>query len=80
MCENLTDKIDKAMHVLKVHGSITEVKVADTLKEIRRALVDADVNYKIAKEFTARAKEKALGQGFLTPLKPGHLLTIIVKD
>lgn len=80
MFDNLTDKLDKAMHVLKGHGSITEVNVADTLKEIRRALVDADVNYKIAKEFTARAKEKALGQGVLTNLKPGQLLTKIVKD
>ena len=80
MFDNLTDKLDKAMHVLKGHGSITEVNVADTLKEIRRALVDADVNYKIAKDFTARAKEKALGQGVLTTLKPGQLLTKIVKD
>lgn len=80
MFDNLTDKLDKAMHVLKGHGSITEVNVADTLKEIRRALVDADVNYKIAKEFTSRAKEKALGQGVLTTLKPGQLLTKIVKD
>ena len=80
MFDNLTDKLDKAMHVLKGHGSITEVNVADTLKEIRRALVDADVNYKIAKEFTSTAKEKALGQGVLTTLKPGQLLTKIVKD
>ncbi|AZQ44927.1 signal recognition particle protein [Nonlabens ponticola] len=80
MFDNLTDKLDKAMHVLKGHGSITEVNVADTLKEIRRALVDADVNYKIAKEFTRTAKEKALGQGVLTTLKPGQLLTKIVKD
>jgi signal recognition particle subunit SRP54 len=80
MFDNLTDKLDKAMHVLKGHGSITEVNVADTLKEIRRALVDADVNYKIAKEFTARAKDKAIGQGVLTNLKPGQLLTKIVKD
>ncbi|MDP5101363.1 MAG: signal recognition particle receptor subunit alpha, partial [Nonlabens sp.] len=80
MFDNLSDKLDKAMHVLKGHGSITEVNVADTLKEIRRALVDADVNYKIAKDFTARAKDKAIGQGVLTTLKPGQLLTKIVKD
>lgn len=80
MFDNLTDKLDKAMHILKGHGSITEVNVADTLKEIRRALVDADVNYKIAKDFTARAKDKAVGQGVLTTLKPGQLLTKIVKD
>jgi signal recognition particle subunit SRP54 len=80
MFDNLTDKLDNAMHVLKGHGSITEVNVADTLKEIRRALVDADVNYKIAKDFTRNVKDKALGQDVLTTLKPGQLLTKIVKD
>lgn len=80
MFDNLTDKLDNAMHVLKGHGSITEVNVADTLKEIRRALVDADVNYKIAKNFTRTVKDKALGQDVLTTLKPGQLLTKIVKD
>ncbi len=80
MFDNLSDKLDKAMHVLKGHGSITEVNVADTLKEIRRALVDADVNFKIAKEFTKKAKDKAIGQGVLTSLKPGQLLTKIVRD
>ena len=59
MFNNLSDKLDKALHVLKGHGKITEVNVAETLKEVRRALLDADVNFKIAKEFTKRIKEKA---------------------
>ena len=80
MFDNLSDKLDKALHVLKGHGQITEVNVAETLKEVRRALVDADVNYKIAKEFTARVKEKALGQNVLTTLKPGQLMVKLVKD
>ncbi|PHQ29515.1 MAG: signal recognition particle protein [Leeuwenhoekiella sp.] len=80
MFDNLSDKLDKAMHVLKGHGQITEVNVAETLKEIRRALVDADVNYKIAKDFTSTVKEKALGQDVLTALKPGQLMTKLVKD
>ncbi|MDT8346548.1 MAG: signal recognition particle protein [Flavobacteriaceae bacterium] len=80
MFDNLSDKIDKAFHILKGHGSITEVNVADTLKEIRRALVDADVNFKIAKDFTNQVKEKALGQDVLTSLKPGQVLTKIVRD
>ena len=80
MFDNLTSKLDKALHVLKGHGRITEVNVAETLKEVRRALLDADVNYKIAKEFTNRVKEKALGQNVLTALKPGQLMVKIVKD
>ncbi len=80
MFENLTDKLDKAFHILKGHGKITEVNVAETLKEVRRALLDADVNYKIAKEFTNRVKEKALGQNVLTALKPGQVLIKIVHD
>ena len=60
MFDSLSTKLDKAFHVLKGHGQITEVNVADTLKEVRRALVDADVNYKIAKNFTKDVKEKAL--------------------
>ena len=80
MFDNLSDKLDKAIHVLKGHGSITEVNVAETLKEIRRALLDADVNFKIAKEFTNTVKEKALGQNVLTTLQPGQLLVKIVKD
>ena len=80
MFSNLSDKLDKALHVLKGHGSITEVNVAETLKEVRRALLDADVNFKIAKDFTTRVKEKALGQNVLTTLQPGQLMVKIVKD
>ncbi|MFN4299572.1 MAG: signal recognition particle protein [Thermaurantimonas sp.] len=80
MFENLTDKLEKAFHILKGHGRITEVNVADTLKEVRRALLDADVNFKIAKEFTNTVKEKALGQKVLTSLQPGQLLIKIVRD
>lgn len=80
MFDNLSDKLDKALHVLKGHGSITEVNVAETLKEVRRALLDADVNFKIAKEFTNRVKEKALGQNVLTALQPGQLMVKLVKD
>lgn len=80
MFNNLTEKLDKAFHVLKGHGKITEVNVAETLKEVRRALLDADVNFKIAKDFTTRVKEKALGQDVLTTLQPGQLMIKIVKD
>src|SRR5690554_2189436 len=80
MSNNLTDKLDKAFHVLKGHGKITEINVAETLKEVRRALLDADVNFKIAKEFTNRVKEKAIGQNVLTTLQPGQLMVKIVKD
>jgi len=80
MFSNLSDKLDKAFHVLKGHGKITEVNVADTLKEVRRALLDADVNFKIAKEFTTKVKEKAIGQNVLTTLQPGQLLIKLVKD
>ena len=80
MFNNLSEKLDKALHVLKGHGSITEVNVAETLKEVRRALLDADVNFKIAKEFTSRVKEKALGENVLTSLQPGQLMVKLVKD
>ena len=80
MFNSLSEKLDKALHVLKGHGSITEINVAETLKEVRRALLDADVNYKIAKEFTNSVKEKALGQNVLTNLQPGQLMVKIVKD
>jgi signal recognition particle subunit SRP54 len=80
MFNNLSEKLDKAFHILKGHGKITEVNVADTLKEVRRALLDADVNFKIAKDFTTRVKEKAIGQDVLTTLQPGQLLVKIVKD
>ncbi|MEN8185637.1 MAG: signal recognition particle protein [Bacteroidota bacterium] len=80
MFNNLSDKLDKALHVLKGHGSITEINVAETLKEVRRALLDADVNYKIAKNFTKNVKDKALGQDVLKSLNPGQLMVKIVKD
>ncbi|MCM4170358.1 signal recognition particle protein [Arenibacter sp. TNZ] len=80
MFDNLSEKLDKALHVLKGHGQITEINVAETLKEVRRALLDADVNFKIAKEFTNKVKEKALGQDVLTSLQPGQLMVKLVKD
>lgn len=80
MFNNLSDKLDKALHTLKGHGRITEVNVAETLKEVRRALLDADVNFKIAKEFTKRVQTKALGQNVLTTLNPGQLMVKLVKD
>ena len=80
MFNNLSDKLDKALHTLKGHGSITEVNVAETLKEVRRALLDADVNFKIAKEFTKRVQAKAIGQNVLTTLNPGQLMVKLVKD
>ncbi|MDP4755391.1 MAG: signal recognition particle protein [Flavobacteriaceae bacterium] len=80
MFDQLSDKLDRALHVLKGRGQITEINVAETLKEVRRALLDADVNYKIAKDFTQSVKEKALGQQVLTSLQPGQLMVKIVKD
>jgi signal recognition particle subunit SRP54 len=80
MFNNLSDKLDKAFHILKGHGKITEVNVAETLKEVRRALLDADVNFKIAKDFTTKVKDKAIGQNVLTTLQPGQLLVKLVKD
>ncbi len=80
MFDNLSDKLDKAFHILKGHGKITEVNVAETLKEVRRALLDADVNFKIAKDFTNKVKEKAIRQDVLTTLQPGQLMVKIVKD
>ena len=80
MFDSLSSKLDKAFQVLKGHGKITEINVAETLKEVRRALLDADVNFKIAKSFTNKVKEKALGQDVLTTLNPGQLMVKIVKD
>ena len=80
MFNALTEKLNSAFHVLKGHGKITEINVAETLKEVRRALLDADVSFKIAKEFTQRVKEKSLGKNVLTDLRPGQLLIKIVKD
>ena len=80
MFGNLTEKLNSALHVLKGHGKITEINIAETLKEVRRALLDADVNFKIAKEFTTKVKEKAIGRNVLTDLHPGQLMVKIVKD
>ena len=80
MFGNLQDKLDRAFKVLKGHGRISEINVAETMKEIRRALLDADVSFKVAKEFTNRVKEKALGQNVLSALQPGQVLTKIVSD
>jgi len=80
MFENLSEKLEKSFKVLKGQGQITEINVAETMKEIRRSLLDADVNFKIAKEFTNRVKEKALGQNVLTAVSPGQLLTKITHD
>jgi signal recognition particle subunit SRP54 len=80
MFDNLQDKLDRAFKVLKGQGKITEINVAETLKEVRKALLDADVNYKVAKTFTDTVKEKALGQNVLTSLSPGQLLIKITHD
>ncbi len=80
MFDNLQDKLDRAFKVLKGQGSITEINVAETMKEIRKALLDADVNYKTAKAFTDEVKEKALGANVLTAVSPGQLLTKIMND
>ena len=80
MFENLSDRLERSFKLLKGQGTITEINVAETLKDIRRALLDADVNFKIAKKFTDDVKEKALGQQVLTAVKPGQLMVKIVKD
>ena len=80
MFENLTDKLERSFKILKGEGRITEINVAETLKEIRRALIDADVNYKVAKSFTDEVKQKALGQDVLKSVKPGQMMTKIVRD
>ncbi|NQY68423.1 MAG: signal recognition particle protein [Flavobacteriales bacterium] len=80
MFENLSGKLERAFKVLKGQGQITEINVAETLKEVRKALLDADVNYKIAKDFTASVKEKALGQDVLTAVSPGQLMIKITHD
>jgi len=78
MFENLSDKLDRAFKILKGQGQITEINVAETLKEVRKALLDADVNFKIAKQFTETVKEKALGQSVLTAISPGQLMVKVV--
>ena len=80
MFESLSDKLDRAFKVLKGQGKITEINVAETLKEVRKALLDADVNYKIAKQFTDTVKEKAMGQNVLTAVSPSQMMVKIVHD
>lgn len=80
MFENLSDKLERSFKLLKGQGKITEINVAETLKEVRRALLDADVNYKTAKEFTEKVKEKAMGANVLTAVSPGQLMVKIVHD
>src|SRR4051812_16537790 len=80
MFENLSDKLERAFKVLKGEGRITEINVAETLKEVRKALLDADVNYKVAKTFTDTVKEKALGQDVLKAVSPGQLMVKITHD
>ena len=80
MFDNLTDRLEGAFQVLKGEHKITELNIASSVKEIRRALVDADVNYKIAKDFTNKIKEKALGSGVLKSVKPGEQMVKIVHD
>ena len=80
MFQNLTEKLEKSFKILKGHGRINEINVAQTLKEIRRALIDSDVAYKTAKEFIDKVKVNAMGQEVLTALQPGQLMVKIVKD
>ena len=80
MFENLSERLERSFKILKGEGSITEINVAETLKDVRRALLDADVNYKVAKNFTDTVKQKALGQNVLSSVKPGQLMVKIVHD
>ena len=80
MFENLTEKFERAFKVLKGQGQISEINVAETLKEVRRALLDADVNFKTAKKFTNSVKEKAIGQNVLTSISPGQLMIKVCHE
>ncbi|MCI6510492.1 MAG: signal recognition particle protein [Prevotella sp.] len=80
MFENLSDRLERSFKILKGEGKITEINVAETLKDVRRALLDADVNYKVAKTFTDQVKKKALGMNVLTAIKPGQLMVKLVHD
>ena len=80
MFENLTDKLERSFKLLKGQGRITEINVAETLKDVRKALLDADVNYRIAKEFTAKVKDMAIGQDVLKALNPGQVMVKLVHD
>ena len=80
MFENLSERLERSFKLLKGEGKITEINVAETLKDVRRALLDADVNFKVAKQFTDTVKQKALGKNVLTSVKPGQLMVKIVHD
>jgi signal recognition particle subunit SRP54 len=80
MFDNLSERLERSFKILKGEGRITEINVAETLKDVRKALLDADVNYKVAKSFTDRVKEKAIGQNVLTAVKPSQLMVKIVHD
>jgi signal recognition particle subunit SRP54 len=80
MFENLSERLDRSFKLLKGEGRITEINVAETLKDVRKALLDADVNYKVAKQFTDSVKEKALGRNVLTAVRPGQLMVKVVHD
>jgi len=80
MFENLSERLERSFKLLKGQGKITEINVAETLKDVRRALLDADVNYKVAKTFTDTVKQKALGQNVINALKPKELMVKIVHD
>ena len=80
MFESLSERLERSLKILKGEGKITEINVAETLKEVRKALLDADVNFKTAKTFTESVKEKAMGQNVLTSLKPQQLMVKIVHD
>ena len=80
MFENLSERLERSFKILKGEGKITEINVAETLKDVRKALLEADVNYKVAKTFTDTVKQKALGQNVLTAVKPSQLMVKIVHD
>ena len=80
MFENLSERLERSFKILKGEGKITEINVAETLKDVRRALLDADVNYKVAKTFTDTVKQKAMGMNVLTAVKPSQLMVKIVHD
>ena len=80
MFENLSERLERSFKILKGEGKITEINVAETLKDVRRALLDADVNYKVAKTFTDTVKKKAMGQNVINALKPKELMVKIVHD
>ncbi|MBR5891185.1 MAG: signal recognition particle receptor subunit alpha, partial [Bacteroidaceae bacterium] len=80
MFENLSERLERSFKILKGEGRITEINVAETLKDVRKALLDADVNYKVAKTFTDTVKNKAIGQNVLTSIQPGQLMVKIVHD